>query len=180
MFNMLLLNSVRISYAERESNVHGANVVGIAMWFYGVVLPFCWYTAFKGVELFWFKLPYWAWIILTVHIVLEQLNVVAMFRLRSLAAGKDGVPFYKNIGKNDKDAFTVIFYLLATVSFHTVIATMVMEAPCPLFWPLLFLSMSLFTQVFYHISYYKTRYYNDRKKLIDICRERKFACDKKD
>ena len=87
MFYMLLLNSVRISYAERESNVHGANVVGIAMWFYGVVLPFCWYTAFKGVELFWFKLPYWAWIILTVHIVLEQLNVVAMFRLRSLAAG---------------------------------------------------------------------------------------------
>ena len=180
MFNMLLLNSVRISYAERESNVHGANVVGIAMWFYGVVLPFFCYSAFKGVELFWFKLPYWAWIILTVHIVLEQVNVVAMFRLRSLAAGKDGVPFYKNIGKNDKDAFIVIFYLLATVSFHIVIATMVMEAPCPLFWPLLFLSMSLFTQVFYHISYYKTRYYNDRKKLIDICRERKFACDKKD
>ena len=180
MFNMLLLNSVRISYAERESNVHGANVVGIAMWFYGVVLPFCWYTAFKGVELFLFKLPYWAWIILTVHIVLEQLNVVAMFRLRSLAAGKDGVPFYKNIGKGEDDVFNLGVYLCIVIFSFVILSTEIMEAPSLLFWPLLFIASTALFHFFNEISSAKERYYRARSHLISTCHERKFACEKKD
>lgn len=180
MFNMLLLNSIRVSYSEREENVYGSNVIGLAMWFYGIVLPLCWYAAIKGVEFFWFDVPEWAWVVLTIHLIVEQLSVVAMFRLRSLSVGKDGVPFYKNIGKGKDDVFNLEVYLCIVIFSFVILSTEIMEAPSLLFWPLLFIASTALFHFFNEISSAKERYYRDRSHLISICHERKFACEKKD
>ena len=178
MFNMLLLNSFRIGYEDRNINGFGINIVALSMWYYGVVLPLLWYTAFKGFECFMFKLPYWAWIVLTIHLMLEQLNVVAMFRMRSLSAGRGGVPWYNNLGKGDEDVFVVIMHIVITGCGFFILSTELMEIQPFMFWLLLFISVTLFLHFLSYISGEKDKYYRQRQYLIDDDYDSKFYCSK--
>ncbi len=178
MFNMLLLNSIRISYEDRQENRHGANVIGIAMWFYSIVLPTVWFTVFKAFEYFFFPLVGWVWMLLVLHLLCEQFSVIAMFRLRSFAAGSNGVPFYKNIGKNDDDMLTAVMYIMLSYSYLFVASTVYSEAPIIYFWPLLFTSTILVSHLMYHISTCKDKYYRFRNYSIGCCVDQKFHCDK--
>lgn len=182
MFNMLLLNSIRMDYKDRGTNSLGLNVIIYAMWFYGLIQPMLYYAVMKGFEYFVFQLPYWAWIICSLILILDQLNVVAMFRIRNVADTGNGIPWYLNLGKSRStdDVGSLILYLLSAIASIVVVSTILMETPPFTFWLVLFSATTVVMIYFYELSKAKDSYYRHRQSLMENDCDNKFACDKKD